>query len=378
MMATSPAVSDMSIPGKNGGDPAARAAGLVRSEIRALSAYHVPDPGNCIKLDAMENPYDWPQPMVEQWLEVLRGVAPNRYPDPGAGELKTCLRKAMDIPADVALMLGNGSDELIQLIAQAVAAPGRVMLTPEPGFVMYRLIATVTGLRYAGVPLNDDFSLDADAMLAAIAEHQPAVVFLACPNNPTGNLFDADVVQQIIASSPGLVVLDEAYAPFTDSSYLSALNHYDNLLVMRTVSKMGLAGLRLGWLAGAPAWIDEFDKLRLPYNINVLTQASVTFALSHADLLREQARAIRRDRAVLFDALASRDGVTAYPSEANFILFRVADADAVHAHLRDVSGVLIKNLHGSSPLLEQCLRVTVGRPEENAAFLAGLDQALRG
>lgn len=349
----------------------------VRPEIRALSAYHVPEPGKCIKLDAMENPYRWPDELVSAWLECLRDVPLNRYPDPSARHLQERLHVAMQVPQDMAVLLGNGSDELIQMIVQTVAAPGRVILAPEPTFVMYRMIAQVLGLKFAGVPLKDDFALDVDAMVEAIDLHQPAVVFLAYPNNPTGNLFDAAAVRRVIAEAPGLVIVDEAYAAFASDSFMGALGEYPNLLVLRTVSKMGLAGLRLGMLAGPPAWLGEIDKTRLPYNINVLTQASAEFALEHRDVLDEQTARIRADRAVLLAALEALPGLMVYPSEANFILFRTPSgrADAVFAGLRE-RGVLIKNLDNAGGVLTDCLRVTVGTPEENAAFLIALKDSL--
>ncbi|WJW74842.1 histidinol-phosphate transaminase [Thiohalobacter sp. IOR34] len=345
----------------------------IRPEVRALTAYHVPDPGDAIKLDAMENPYPWPEALVDEWLDVLRRVSLNRYPDPAARRLKAALQEAMGVPEGMELLLGNGSDELIQMLALAVAGPERVILAPEPSFVMYRLIAAVAGLRYVGVPLQADFALDSEAMLAAIASHQPALVFLAYPNNPTGNLFDATAMRAVIEASPGLVVVDEAYAAFARDSFMEALAEHDNLLVLRTVSKMGLAGLRLGLLAGAPAWLEEIDKTRLPYNINVLTQASAEFALAHRAVLDEQTAAIRRDRESLFQALAALPGLQVYPSEANFILFRTPPgrAAALFEGLRE-RGILIKYLSGAGGALADCLRVTVGTPEENRAFLDAL------
>ncbi|VAW79382.1 Histidinol-phosphate aminotransferase [hydrothermal vent metagenome] len=349
----------------------------IRPEIQALTAYHVPDPGDSIKLDAMENPYSWPEALVDEWLEVLRDVELNRYPDPGARALTARLRETMQVPDGAQIVLGNGSDELIQMLALAVAQPDRVILSPEPAFVMYRMIAEVAGMCYEGVPLADDFSLDLEAMLHAIDLHQPALVFLAYPNNPTGTLFDSAAIETIIERAPGLVVLDEAYAPFTDASFMPRLDVFPNLLVLRTVSKMGLAGLRLGLLAGAPQWLGEIDKTRLPYNINVLTQASALFALEHKAMLDEQAGLIRSERTRMIQALSSLDGVEAYPSEANFVLFRVREgtADAVFNALRE-QGVLIKNLNPAAGRLTGCLRVTVGTPDENMQFLTALRNAI--
>lgn len=349
---------------------------LIRPEIRALTAYHVPESQGFIKLDAMENPYGWPPEMVSAWLETLRHAALNRYPDPNAVDLKERLRTFMGIPPNMGLLLGNGSDELIQLLILAVNGPRRVILSPEPSFVMYRLIAQYVGIKYVEVPLREDFSLDCQGMLDAIARYRPALTFLAYPNNPTGNRFDTDSVAKIITASPGLVVIDEAYFPFADHSFLDSLSAFDNLLVMRTVSKMGLAGLRLGLLTGAPSWLAEFEKLRLPYNINILTQLGAEFALTNRAVLDAQARQIRTDRGLLFEALNALPGVTPYPSEANFILFRLPKlAQRVFESLRD-AGILIKNLSTHEGLLQDCLRVTVGTPEENQAFLVALVDAL--
>lgn len=345
---------------------------LIRPEIRALKAYHVPDASGLIKLDAMENPYTWPEALKQEWLKLLRDVPINRYPDPAAQTLRAQLKVSLGVPEGMEVLLGNGSDELIQLILMGVARPGAVVLAPQPTFVMYQMIATFVGMQFVGVPLGTDFVLDLDAMRASIKTHRPAAVFLAYPNNPTGNLFDAEAIEMLLRESPGLVVVDEAYHAFAQQSFMHRLDKYDNLLVMRTLSKQGLAGLRLGILAGDPAWLAEFDKLRLPYNINSLTQASAVFALQHKDVLDYQAARLRQERERLFQNLNALSGVHAWPSAANFILFRVTKASAplVFEGLRQ-RGVLIKNLNGMIP---GCLRVTVGTPQENDAFLAALRQ----
>lgn len=350
---------------------------LFRPEVLAMSAYHVADASNYIKLDAMENPYTWPEDIQQQWLESLKTCSINRYPDPEARTLAEALRKSNGIPGDAGILLGNGSDEIIQILMMALK-PDACVLAPEPGFVMYRQVAQSLGLRYRGVPLlADSFELDMPAMLAAIEELRPALIFLAYPNNPTGNLFDAQAIQAITAVAPGLLVVDEAYAPFADASFIGQLGEHDNLLVMRTVSKLGLAGLRLGFLAGAPAVLEQLNKIRLPYNINSLTQATATFALNRGEFLLQQTREICRQRTVVFDALQAMENIKAYPSFANFILFKTLGiaADRVFAALKG-QGVLIKNLSHQGGLLENCLRVTIGTPEENQAFLAALRMAL--
>lgn len=342
----------------------------IRPQIQELAAYHVSEPGNAVKLDAMENPYTWDEAVTDALLKVLRKVPLNRYPHPSPPVLKQLLRETMQVPQDMRIILGNGSDEIIQMLALAVGGENRSLLAPEPGFVMYRMLSLASGLNYVGVPLRaPDFALDLPAMLAAIEQYQPALVFIAYPNNPTGNLFKREEVEEIIRAAPGAVVVDEAYCAFAGDSFMPMLGQYDNLLVMRTVSKIGLAGLRLGMLAGPAAWLDELDKVRLPYNINSLTQACAEFALRRYDMLSAQTAKIRADRSRLFEALQKLpDVLKVWPSEANFLLLRVTDAPQVFARLKQ-NGVLIKSLHGSHPLLEHCLRVTVGTAEENRLLL---------
>jgi histidinol-phosphate aminotransferase len=350
---------------------------LIRPEIRALKAYHVSDAHGLIKLDAMENPYTWPEELKQAWLETLRGVEINRYPDPTAGELRARLRAAWKLPEGAELLFGNGSDELIQIVLFALARPGATVLAPAPSFAMYAMIATFVGMKFVPVPLADDFMLDMAAMRQAIAAYEPAAMFLAYPNNPTGNLFNAADVETLMRETGGLVVVDEAYHPFCQQSFMDRLMSYDNLLVLRTFSKLGLAGLRLGVLAGATQWLHEFDKVRLPYNINSLTQASVRFALEHAQVLEAQAAQIRKDRESLYRALTAMPGIRPWPSAANFILFRIEGRSAteVYKHLRH-RRVLVKNLDTTDGPLKGCLRVTVGTSHENEAFLTALEKCL--
>lgn len=357
---------------------AARIARLVAGQVRSMSAYHVADAAGMIKLDAMENPYPWPDALKEEWLAALRAVDVNRYPDPRAAPLKARLRSALGVAEELDLLLGNGSDELIQLLVLAIGGPGSVVLAPDPSFAMYGLLARVTGRRFVSTPLDaEDFALDSEAVCAAIEEHDPVLVFLAYPNNPTGNLFDREAIAAIVARCRGVVVIDEAYAPFAQQSFLSELAAWPNVLLLRTVSKLGLAGLRLGILAGCREWLAELDKLRLPYNLNVLTQVSAELALRHAEVFEEQTRRIVEDRRLLYQRLARIPQLAVWPSHANFLLVRsrTVPGSTVVARLRD-KGVLVKDLHGASPLLADCMRVTVGRPEENEAFLRALDAAL--
>jgi histidinol-phosphate aminotransferase len=348
---------------------------LLRQEVLDLHAYHVPDSSGYIKLDAMENPYLVPPALRGEIAEAVAAAAINRYPDPGAASLKEKIRGVTGLPKEMEVLLGNGSDELIQLLALALNKPGATLLSVEPSFVMYKMIAIFTGMRYVGVPLVADFSLDLSATLAAIKHERPALTFLAYPNNPTGNLFSADAVAQIIQASPGLVVVDEAYYAFASDSFIPHLARYPNLLVMRTFSKLGMAGLRLGFLAGSAAWLGQLEKLRLPYNVGVLPQLVAEKLLGHHEVLLQQAEQIKRDRAKLYQQLNEIAAVKVYPSEANFLLFRVANATAIFNGLKQ-RGVLIKNLNGGHPMLKDCLRVTVGTPDENMRFIAALQETI--
>jgi len=351
------------------------ASTLLRREILDLHAYHVPDSAGYIKLDAMENPYSVPPALRGEIAEAVAAAAINRYPDPAAASLKEKIRGVLGLPDGMEVLLGNGSDELIQLLALALNKPGVTLLGVEPSFVMYRMIATFTGMRYVSVPLTADFSLDLPAALAAIRREQPALIFLAYPNNPTGNLFPVDEVVQIIEAAQGLVVVDEAYYAFAGDSFIPRLARYPNLLVMRTFSKLGMAGLRLGFLAGSAAWLEQLEKLRLPYNVGVLPQVVAEKLLEHHELLLQQAEQIKRDRAMLYRQLGEIAAVRVYPSEANFLLFRVANATEVFNGLKQ-RGVLIKNLHGGHPMLHDCLRVTVGTPDECARFMDALRESI--
>ncbi len=352
-------------------DVAARVKAVIRPKIRALAAYPVAKAVGMIKLDAMENPYGLSGEARAEIAAAVANARLNRYPDGPGDEVKTALRRSLSLPDDVALILGNGSDELLQMLTAAVAKPGAVVMAPDPSFVLYRMIADLANLRFVGVPLRADLTLDTGAMLAAIERERPALVWLAYPNNPTGTLYPEGDVERIIRAAPGLVAVDEAYYAFADSSFLPRVLEFPNLIVVRTVSKIGLAGVRLGYAAAHPAWINELEKVRPPYNVNALTQAVVPVLLRHASLLAEQAAAIRRERARMATALAALPGVTVFPSHANFLLVRVPDAPRWFTTLRE-AGILVKNVHGWHPLLAHCLRITIGTPAENNALLAAL------
>ncbi len=350
---------------------------LFKPAVINANAYQVPDSTGLVKLDAMENPYTWPDELKQDWLQCLHDSDLNRYPDAAARAMHADLRELFAVPANAAMMFGNGSDELIQILLMALGPAAGGVLAPEPTFVMYRHLSELLGLEFTGVPLQADFSLDMPAMRQAIEQHQPGIIFLAWPNNPTGNCFAEDDVVEILEASDGLVVVDEAYHAFAGKTMLHALAQYPNLLVMRTLSKLGLAGLRLGSLIGAGSVISQLEKIRLPYNIGTLNQASVSFICQHIDVLQSQAEKILTQRASLYSALSSLPGVETWPTEANFFLFRVKGmaATTVHSNLRE-RGILIKNLGAAHPLLQDCLRVTVGTTEENEALVHSMQQII--
>jgi histidinol-phosphate aminotransferase len=356
---------------------------VIRDDVRRMQAYAVPDATGLVKLDVMENPYELPHALREELGRRLASVALNRYPEPRADALRALLKRQMRVPDGCDVLLGNGSDELISIILMAAACDGASVLSLVPGFSMFTLSTRFARLESVAVPLAADFALDRAATIDALRKHRPVVAFIAYPNNPTGNRFDHADVEAVIAvaaETRTLVVVDEAYQAFASDSFMADLPAHDNLLVLRTVSKSGLAGARLGYLCGAPAWIEQLDKVRPPFNVNVFTQCAVTFALEHADVLEAQAATLRAERTRLMATLQSLPGVTPFPSDANFILFRVEGTAADRATrvfdglLR--AGVLIKDLSHAHPLCAHCLRVTVSTPAENALFVAALTSAL--
>ena len=346
---------------------------LVRPEILALKAYAVADAEGMVKLDAMENPYPLPEPMRRELAERLSRVELNRYPEPTGRKLRELIARRMNVPSGMELLLGNGSDDLIQIVSLALARPGAVMMYPAPSFVMYSMNATFTGMRGVGVPLREDYSFDADDFVRRMQAEKPALVFIAYPNNPTGVLYPEPDVEKVIRAAPGLVVVDEAYHVFARRTFMPRLAEFPNLAVLRTVSKLGLAGIRLGYLAARPEWIREFNKVRQAYNLNVLTQAAALYVLERLDVLEEQAARILRDRSELARAFAGMPAIKVFPSQANFFLVRVPDADLTYEALKR-QNVLVRNLH---PGLPNCLRINVGTPEENRILIAALREALQ-
>ena len=360
---------------------------FIRQDVQSMHAYAIQHSGGMVKLDAMENPFSLSPELQAELGKRLGALAINRYPGSRIYELRAALSRYVDLPQGYGLMVGNGSDEVISLLAMVCAVPGAKVLSPEPGFVMYAMSAKLQGLPFVGVPLTADFALDERAMSAAIAQHEPAIVYIAYPNNPTANLWDTQVIRRLIAqvrAYGGLVVMDEAYQPFSSLSWLDEIRRdpasNTHVLLMRTLSKFGLAGARLGYMLAPTALLNEVDKLRPPYNVSVLNAECALFALEHADVFDVQAKTVCQERAALTLALQAMPGVTPFPSDANMMLARFDGgpdtATRVFESLK-AQKVLVKNVSKMHPLLTNCLRLTIGTPQENQQLLAALAVALK-
>lgn len=351
---------------------------VIRHDIQDMHAYAVQPSAGLVKLDTMENPHRLPAALQQALGERLGRVAINRYPAERTEDLRRALAAHARMPVNCGITLGNGSDELITMLSMACDVPGAVIMAPVPGFVIYGMSAALQGIRFVGVPLTPDFELDEAAMMAAIEQHRPTLLYLAYPNNPTANLWDDAVIDRLIDAMGrinGLVVMDEAYQPFAARDSRARLQRHDHVLLMRTMSKFGLAGVRIGYLIGRAPLIRELDKLRPPFNVSVLNAEAALFALDHVDEYARQAEVIRAEREAMQAALRGMPGVQPFPSEANMILARVPDAARVFAGMK-ARGVLVKNVSGLHPLLAGCLRITIGTPDENLQTLAALRGAL--
>jgi histidinol-phosphate aminotransferase len=345
---------------------------LIRPQVRKLAAYHVDETAVRIKLDAMENPFPLPLAMRREIAAVVRNTKINLYPDPSAKELKKVIASMWRMKPEQ-MLLGNGSDELIQAIILAFGGP---VLVPVPTFAMYEITSRALAQNVVTVPLNDDFDLDAGLMLKKAKASEARVIFLACPNNPTGNRFSDNEIRKVLDRADAAVVIDEAYFSFSHKTWLPLLKKYPNMILLRTLSKIGFAGLRIGVLTASQNVIDELNKIRLPYNINSLSQAVGVTALRHNDVVSRQISLLISERQRLYNALSRLPGVIAYPSETNFIMIRTAvDASGIHKQLKQ-AGILIKNLSKPGPL-KNCLRVTIGTPSENKEFLSKLSSIIK-
>jgi len=338
---------------------------LARQNIRSLTAYEAREIPCRVKLDANESPVAPSLTLDPKLLSQL-----NRYPDPQGTALKKALAKEHSVKPDQ-LLLGNGSDEIISYL---IATFGGPVLYPVPTFSMYGITAQTLGEPGIGIPLQSDMQLDQRKMVAAIRKLAPKLIFLSTPNNPTGNTFQRDAIEEIIRISGGIVVVDEAYQPFSrEKSFIPDIKRFPRLAVLRTFSKIGLAALRLGYLVADSGLITEVNKVRLPYNVNALSQMLVLASLRQKTEIRSVVKEIISEREKMAKELRGMPGIDIVPSDANFILLRMPNADAVHTALI-AAGILVRNLGSAVP---NALRVTIGTPRENATFLAALRKIMK-
>ncbi|UOF93597.1 MAG: histidinol-phosphate transaminase [Bordetella sp.] len=355
----------------------------IRSDIQLQSVYSISNADNkCIKLDAMESPYQLPDFVKKEIADIVFQTPINRYPgvmDNTIFELKSKIKENFNVPEGAEVIFGNGSDELINLIIQASCSPGDTIISPWPSFTYFNIAAKIHHASFIGVSLDKNLNLDLDSMLDAISKYSPKVVFLAIPNNPTGGLWSKNSIQTIVENAPGLVVLDEAYQPFTTHTWMPYVTQLDNVVVLRTLSKIGLAGLRVGYLSGRIQWLEQINKVRPPYNMNVLTISVLFTLLKYRSVIDAQTAKSLIERKLLACALSKLPGIHVFPSEGNFILFRFSgkkSANEIYNLLLNKK-ILIKNFSGMHPLLDNCLRVSVGTPEENLIFVNTLNEIIK-
>ena len=340
---------------------------LVGKNIFEQRGYITPEVTGAIKMSANENPISLQEPFKKKLMEEMSRVDFNRYPEAGALKLRDRFAQYYGVDKDM-VMLGNGSDELIQTLCITLKGKIKGVLVPVPTFSMYKIIAVNTGNKVVEVPLDKNFDLDCNAIIGQIKEKSPALVFLSYPNSPTGNLFSRDKIEVIIKKSPGIVIVDEAYAIFSGQTLLPLLKKYDNLIFLNTLSKLGLASMRLGFLIGNRDIVVQLDKVRLPFNVNSLSQIAANFFLDNQDEFYRQVAEIIKRREELYWDLKEIAGIKLYPSQANFIFFSCAfDSDRIYNKLV-AEGIIVKNLN-IPPLMPNCMRVTVGNRKENEAFL---------
>jgi histidinol-phosphate aminotransferase len=350
---------------------------LIKREVLSHNVYPVENNYYPVRLDANESPFPVPDYLRNELLSRLSGVSLNRYPQAGAPELVRRFAGHFGVGEDC-VMIGNGSDELIQSLSMAVAKPKAELMIPTPTFAMFSITPANAGLRIIEVPLDADFDLDLAKMSEKIMRRSPALTLIASPNNPTGNCFSFERIEDVIAHSPGLVVVDEAYFNFSPSgrTFMPLLKKYDNLVILRTLSKVGFAAARIGILAGSPKLVGELDKVRLPYNFNALSQAVAGFYLDHEEVFLKQAQDVRVWRDALYSAMLGIVGIHPRRSDANFIFFSCDfDSDRIYKKLLE-RGILIKNFNRPGRM-SNFMRVTVGTPEENELFTKGLEEVIK-
>ena len=355
---------------------------FVKKSVQELKPYHVENISCRVKLDAMESPYPLSEYLMKKVIEGIGRIKINRYPDPQASRLKSIISSQTGISAD-SIIIGNGCDELIQMILTVFGEEGDKVLFPAPTFSMYGIIAKSLSLKTEVILLGEDWELPLDKFLHEIERIKPKVIFISYPNNPTGNCFDKKSILKILQKAKGIVVIDEAYNDFSKKTFLSYLKEFKNLIILRTLSKIGMAGLRVGYLMADKEICRELNKVRLPYNSNSVSQEIASIILKNRAEIQKQIEDIMLERDRLTERLKEIKGIKPYPSETNFILFKlvVSESNLTVRNGKDMflrlanSGILVRNF-GSDSYLKDCLRVTVGTHEENNEFLDVIQKSM--
>lgn len=340
---------------------------LVQERIQSLKPYHVENFDCQIKLHANESPLPPPDKGLSFLSKLPKDLQLNRYPDPDSNKLRQTLAQRLAVPVEK-LIVGNGSDELIQFILQVFCGPGDVIAFPDPTFAMYSIIGQGMGLKSAGYPLDEKWDFEAAPFLEFVEEHNPKVILFSYPNNPTGNCFSEKAIKKVIEKFTGIVVVDEAYYDFSGKTFVGEMENHNNLIVLKSLSKIGMAGLRVGYGIADPEIISQFNKVRLPYNSNSISQYLAEKLLNNFPAIQKQIDVIKEERGRMLEKLSAMEFITVYPSDSNFILFQTQKDPAKIFQALAEKGILIRNLAGH-PRLQNCLRVTIGTKEENDKFL---------
>ena len=345
----------------------------IKSPVRELRAYTLSPDRASVKINQNENPWDAPQELKEESLRRLRAREWSRYPDFVPQSLHEKLAGFANWTPD-GVIAGNGSNELIQALLMVTIGEGRRVLISEPTFALYRQVATVLGGEVISVPLASALTYDADALLETIKQNTPDVTIICSPNNPTGSVISDEELSRLLEATSGIIAVDEAYFEFAGHTVMPLLDAHKNLVVFRTFSKaMAMAALRVGYLLAAPELAREIGKAVLPYNLNAVSQTIAETAVEMYDeTLAPLVKKIISERARLFVELERIKGLTVVPSQANFMLLRFSNIEPRHAFKELLQrDILVRDVSGY-PMLHDCLRVSVGTPEENDKLLAAL------
>ena len=349
----------------------------IRPTVRECSEYVVDMPsGIDVKLNQNESPFDLPEELKQELLEIYEQVEVNRYPSEQPERLRRALAEHDGVDPE-RIIVGNGSNELTYTFGLAFLDPGAPVVLPRPMFALYEKVARLQEADLTSVPPRDDLGFDAEALATAVAETEAALTVLATPNNPTGLAMTLDEIERVVAASPGFVVVDEAYVEFNpEGTAAKLLDRHPNVIVLRTLSKaFGLAGIRLGYLIAHPAVVQELMKARLPFMVDRFAEQTALAVLNRSGLIEDRAQRMQASIRDLTDALQAMEGVEVVPSQANFVIFTTSlPADVLQDRLAD-RGVLVRNM-GGYPELEGYLRVSAGTEAENNAFLGALEKSL--